>query len=145
MNICTFNQQQLSADGTQNTATSQSRQLGYCNMTVLNFKQALTIFTVVICLTLPFLVSVLTFVYGIDSANSSLESFQIYKNQLVPTRDFILSTIVLLCITSIAWTLASVKQRRLRAFDIIALTIMTIATLFILIAKTVLPNGSLIQ
>jgi hypothetical protein len=89
--------------------------------------------------------SILKSAYSIDNVDNSFNSFQVYKNQLVPIRDFILWITVLLCITSIAWTLASVKQRRLSAFDIIALTVMTIATIFILIAKTVLPNGSLIQ
>jgi hypothetical protein len=37
------------------------------------------------------------------------------------------------------------KKTRLKAFEIIALTIMTIASLFIIFTKTILSNGSLIQ
>lgn len=114
-------------------------------MTLRQLKLLVTTATLTACLALPFLMLILRSLYSIDLNDASFDSFQRYKAQLLPARDFLVYSILGLCLVVSTWTFINYKRdRRISRFDVVATFIFLITAVLVIVIKTLLPSGSLI-
>jgi hypothetical protein len=105
-------------------------------------KLPLTVLTIVACVTLPFLTTVLRNIYSIDINDNSFESMNRYKTQLIPIRDMILFSIVLLCLTLSIWTFMNYGMRKqISNFDLLSSIMFVLVGAIIIFARTMVPSG----
>lgn len=114
-------------------------------MTLRQLKLIVTTITLLACLTLPFLVTILRSLYSLDINDSSFEAFQRYQAQLIPSRDLFVYSTLGLCLLVSSWTLINHKRGQSTSRLDWAATFLFILTAAAIIAiKTLLPSGPLI-
>lgn len=114
-------------------------------MTLKQFKLIISISTLIACLALPFLVTILRGLYSIDLGDTSLDSFQRYKYQLIPARNLVVYSTLGLCLLVSAWTFINYMMgRSVSRFDVVATFIFLMTAVLIILIKAFLPSGPLV-
>jgi hypothetical protein len=100
--------------------------------------------TVLVDFRLLFVVQLLEWYYGIENGSDvSVRTFQIFKNDLVPARDnYIMGALVINCILVALLMFKYIKEKeKLRAMEVMGLTVSVVTIMTIVLLKTVVPKG----